>query len=104
MFQQTNEGICFRVKVIPKASRSELVEWENDELKIRLAAVPEKGEANTELMRYLADVLGIGKSKVQLVQGETSRHKRICVIEMTLNEIETKIQNCLRDSSPRKRK
>jgi len=28
MFQQTNQGICFKVKVIPKASRSELVKWE----------------------------------------------------------------------------
>jgi uncharacterized protein len=95
MFQQTNEGICFRVKVIPKASRSELVEWEKDELKVRLAAVPEKGEANTELVRYLADILEIGKSKIQLVQGETSRHKRVCVMGMALKEIEAKVQNCL---------
>lgn len=95
MFQQTNQRICFSVKVIPKASRSELVGWENDELKVRLAAVPAKGEANTELIRYLADVLAIGKSKVQLIQGDTSRHKRVCILEMALNEIQTKIQNCL---------
>lgn len=95
MFQQTNQGICFRVKVIPKASCSELVEWENDELKVRLAAVPEKGEANAELLRYLADILDIGKSKVLLVQGATSRHKRICVIGMALNAIKAKIQDCL---------
>jgi uncharacterized protein (TIGR00251 family) len=96
MLQQTNQGICFKVKVIPKASRSELVEWENDELKVRLAAVPEKGEANTELLRYLADILGVGKSKIQLVQGETSRHKRVCVAGLTLEDVRAIIQNHLK--------
>jgi uncharacterized protein (TIGR00251 family) len=93
MFQQTNQGICFKVKVIPKASRSEVVNWENDELKIRLAAVPEKGEANRELLRYLANILGIAKSNLQLVQGETSRHKRVCVTGLTLEEMQIKIQH-----------
>lgn len=94
MFQQTNQGICFKIKVIPKASHSECVEWENDELKIRLAAVPDKGQANCELIRYLADLFGIGKSKIQLVQGETSRHKRVCITGITIEEIQSKVQNC----------
>ncbi len=91
MFQQTNEGVSFKVKVIPKASRSEIVEWENDELKVRLAAVPEKGEANAELIKYLARMLGVGKSKVQLIQGETSRHKRVCIIGLPLEQIQEKL-------------
>jgi len=95
MFQQTNQGVCFRVNVIPKASRSEIVECNSDELKIRLAAVPEKGKANTELVRYLAHVLGIGKSKVELLRGETSRHKRVCIKGMALEEVQTKIQDYL---------
>lgn len=95
MFQQTNQGIFLKIKVIPKASRNECVEWENDELKIRLAAVPNKGEANTELVCYLADLFGIGKSNVQLVQGEKSRHKRVCITGITLEEIQSKVQYCL---------
>ena len=95
MFQQTNQGICFKVKVIPKASRSELVGWEKDELKVRLAALPEKGEANAELIRYLAHLLKLAKSNIQLVQGETSRHKRICITGMVLQEIQKKVQDYL---------
>jgi uncharacterized protein (TIGR00251 family) len=91
MFQQTNEGICFKVKVVPKASCHEIVGWESEELKIRLAAVPEKGEANGELIRFLAHQLGIGKSKVRLVQGETSRHKRICVSGLSVEQIQEKL-------------
>lgn len=91
MFQQTNQGIIVKVKVIPKAFRSEVVGWENDELKIRLAAVPDKGEANAELVRFLASLLKIGKSNIEIVQGETSRHKRICVSGLSLESLEKKL-------------
>lgn len=86
-----DEGVFLKVKVIPKASKSEIKGWENDELVIRLAAVPEKGEANDELIRYLAKVLGIGKSKIHLVQGEKSRHKRVCITELSLDSINQRI-------------
>lgn len=91
MFQITKQGICFKVKVIPKSSRSQIVGWEQDELKVRLAAVPEKGEANTELIRVLAEALEVGKSKVQLLSGETNRHKRVCVYDISLEEVEKKL-------------
>lgn len=87
MFQQINDGIVVKVKVIPKASRSAIVGWENDELKIRLAAVPEKGAANTELIRFLAALLGIAKSNIRLIQGETARHKRLCILGVTLETL-----------------
>ena len=91
MFQQTNEGITFKVKVIPKAFRSEIVGWEHDELKVRVAAVPEKGEANAELLRCFADILAVGRSKVQLVQGKTSRRKRVCITGLTLEQIQDRL-------------
>lgn len=87
MLQQTNEGILLKVKIIPKASRSEIVGWENGELKIRIAAIPEKGEANIELVRFLSKQLGIGKSKIELVKGQTSRHKCLCLKGVTLKEV-----------------
>jgi uncharacterized protein (TIGR00251 family) len=92
MLQQTNKGIVFRVKVIPKASRTEIVGWEKDELKIRVAAVPEKGEANTVLIKFLAHFFAIGHSKIQVVRGETSRHKQICIQDISLADIEDKIK------------
>lgn len=88
MFQQTNQGIVLKVKVIPKSSRSEIVGWEGEELKIRLAAVPDKGQANAELIRFLANLLKIGKSHVQLIQGDTSRHKRLCLTNISLDQLQ----------------
>ncbi len=65
------------VKVIPKASRTEIVGWEGDYLKIRVKGVPEKGEVNRALISFLADRLGIAKSQITLISGETSRLKRV---------------------------
>lgn len=92
MFQETNEGISFKVKVIPKASRSKVVGWENGELRVRLAAAPEKGEANVELLRYLAETFGMGKRAVRLMRGKTSRHKQICVVGISTEQFQEKLK------------
>lgn len=66
-----------QVKVIPKASRNEIVGWEDEELKIRIKAVQERGKANEMLIRFLADTLKIAKSQIEIARGETNRHKRL---------------------------
>lgn len=91
MFQQSKQGICIKVKVIPKASNNQILGWENGELKVRLAAVPEKGEANKELLRYLAEILGVSQSTLRLLRGEKSRHKHISITEVSLEKIQAKL-------------
>jgi uncharacterized protein len=90
MFQQTSDGTILAVKIIPKASRSEIVGWEKEELKIRIAAVPEKGEANEELVRFLAGVLDTAKSNIELMSGQTSRHKRLKRRQLSIAQLEEK--------------
>ena len=46
-------------KVVPRASRNGIAGWLGDELKIRVSAPPEKGEANKAVEDVLAKVLGI---------------------------------------------
>jgi uncharacterized protein len=46
-------------------------------LRARIAAVPEKGKANEELRTLLASYFGLPKSKVRIISGETSQHKRV---------------------------
>lgn len=90
--QQIDQGILLKVKVIPKSSKSQIVGWENGELKIRLAAVPEKGRANNELIAFLAKLLGVAKSNIQLVRGVKSCHKQLNIqgfsLELLSKEIE----------------
>ena len=69
-----------RVKVIPKSSKTELAGYLADGTwKIKIAAVPEKGKANRALCEFLAEHLGVAKSKVRIVSGETAHLKRVHV-------------------------
>lgn len=65
------------MKVIPKASKSEIIGWENEQLKVRLKAVPEKGKANEELIRVLAEYFNIPKSQITIIRGGKSRIKQV---------------------------
>ena len=71
-----------RVKVIPKSSKTELVGYLPDGTwKVKVAAAPEKGRANRALCQFLAEKLGVAKSRVRIVAGQTSHLKRIHVEE-----------------------
>lgn len=68
------------VKVTPGASRSEIIGWEEDPhagrvLKLRIAAPPVEGKANKEVAAFLAKKLGVPKSAVTLLHGDSSRVK-----------------------------
>ena len=70
------------MKVIPKSSKTELVGYLPDGTwKVKVAAAPEKGKANRALCDFLANHLGVAKSKVHIVSGETAQLKRIHVDE-----------------------
>lgn len=85
--QETKDGVIFGVKVIPKAHRNEIVGWENDELKVRIRAVPVKGEANQELLAFLAKVLHIAPSRITLLT-KTGRHKRMRIVGISPKDLE----------------
>lgn len=87
MLQKTKNGIIIPIKVIPKSQKNEVIGWENDELKIKIAAVPEKGNANDALVSFLAKYLKISKSCITLHSGEKSRHKRICIQGLTPDQL-----------------
>jgi uncharacterized protein (TIGR00251 family) len=71
-----------RIKVVPKSSKTEFAGYLPDGTwKVRVAAAPEKGKANRALCEFLAKHLGVAKSKIHIVAGETSQLKRIRVDE-----------------------
>jgi len=73
-----------QVKITPRSSKNAFEGWQGDVLRIRLHAVPKKGEANEELISFLSERLEIPKSHIRLVSGQTSRLKRIEIREMSL--------------------
>lgn len=72
-------AIRFEVHAKPKARQSAIVDTEADALAVRIAAPPVDGAANAELIRFLADVLGVPKRQVELLRGESARTKLIAV-------------------------
>jgi uncharacterized protein (TIGR00251 family) len=68
------------VKVIPKSSKTELTGYLPDGTwKVKVAAAPEKGKANRALCEFVAERLGVAKSRVRIAPGETSRLKRLYI-------------------------
>jgi len=84
-------GVTFAVRVVPRASRNEIVGVQGDALKVRLTAPPVEGRANEVLVAFLAQRLGVRKSQVEIVAGATSRQKIIRVIRLLAQEVEERL-------------
>ena len=65
-----------QIRVTPNSSKNELVE-ENGKLKLFLKAIPEKGKANKEIIKFFKKNYSL---KVEIKSGETSRNKVLKVI------------------------
>jgi uncharacterized protein len=80
-FQPTRQGYLLRLTVVPGAQRTQVVGLYGDRLKVRLAAPPEKGAANRELIDFLARALDLPKSSLNLTLGAQSRSKVVAVCD-----------------------
>jgi uncharacterized protein (TIGR00251 family) len=87
------------VKVTPNAGRNEITGWRDGALLVKVAAPPEKGKANQELVDFLSRALGVRKSAVAVVKGLTSRNKDIIIEGMSREEIENKLKSSLSTGS-----
>ncbi len=72
--------ITLTLHIQPGAKKTEFAGLHGDALKIRLAAPPVDGKANEALVKFVAEVLGLPKSAVNLKSGQTSRCKVLEVI------------------------
>jgi uncharacterized protein (TIGR00251 family) len=63
------------VKVIPSAPGNRIIGFRNSELVVKVAAAPQKGKANKELIVFLAQELGIPKRDIEILAGSSSQHK-----------------------------
>jgi uncharacterized protein len=72
-------AIRFDVQVVPRASRERIGPVVGDRLKVQLTAPPVDGAANDALRVFLARALGVSRTSVTIVRGETSRKKTVRV-------------------------
>lgn len=80
------------VYVQPRASKTQVAGRHDGRIKIRLAAPPVDGAANAELIRFVAARLGIAKSQVRLVSGESSRRKVLEIEGVAAETVELQLE------------
>jgi uncharacterized protein (TIGR00251 family) len=61
----------------PNARRSQLLPGPDGRWLVRLAAPPQDGQANAELVAFLAEIFGVPKRNVQLLSGHTAPFKKV---------------------------
>jgi uncharacterized protein (TIGR00251 family) len=85
--QPTATGVLLRLKIVPRASRTEIVGIQGDIVRMRLAAAPVDGAANEALIRFLAERFSIPRSAVRVVAGQTSRTKLVEITGATMEQV-----------------
>ena len=68
-------GTEIAVRVTPKASRNAVVVDEDDAIRVYVTTVPEDGKATAAVQKLLAKAVGVAKSRLELIRGQTSRDK-----------------------------
>ncbi|GAC1319330.1 MAG: hypothetical protein NVS3B11_07870 [Collimonas sp.] len=68
-------GVRLALQVTPNARKSQVVGPQEDVLKVRLQAQPIEGKANEALLRYLAELLDVPRSRIVITHGHTSKRK-----------------------------
>lgn len=75
MIKPFKDGTLIRLYIQPGASRSGWDKVFDDRQKVKIKAPPRDGEANLELIRFVADSFSISQSRVSIIRGESSRQK-----------------------------
>ena len=88
----TTEGVSLAVWVTPGTPRSEVVGVADGRLRVRLAAPAHEGKANAELIRLVAETLGVPRRQVDLGAGATGRRKLLQVRGVTLEEARRRLR------------
>ena len=86
---ETDGAITFAVRVVPRASRSEVAGEHDGALRVRVAAPPVEGAANVELARTLAHALGVPARAVEIVSGHASKTKIVRVAGATCERLQS---------------
>ncbi|OIP31409.1 hypothetical protein AUK22_01115 [bacterium CG2_30_54_10] len=73
-------GVSLQVKAVPRSSRTEIVDFQEDRCRIKVRAPPVEGEANAALVAFLAKVFSLPKSRVLLERGARGKQKNFLLV------------------------
>ena len=98
-FTEKADDLIFTVRVVPRASKSEIIGEHDGALKVRIHAPPVEGAANAELIKVLAKQFGVAKSAVEITGGYASKQKQVRVGGMSGAKFLNLIERPVNDSA-----
>jgi uncharacterized protein (TIGR00251 family) len=86
------KGAAIAVRVTPRSSKNEIVEIQSEgTIRIHITAPAHEGKANEELIEFLSDILGVPKSRIDIIAGANGRDKLVTVLDMNAEEVHGRI-------------
>jgi uncharacterized protein (TIGR00251 family) len=79
------------VRAQPGARRDGIQGEHAGALKVAVSAAPEQGKANKAIIEVLRKALGVKRSQIELLSGDTSRDKRFLVRGLSREELESRL-------------
>lgn len=90
--EETSGGVRLRIKVQPRASRTEIGGVRDGALHVKLTAPPADGAANKHLVEFFSKKLKIAKSHIEILSGEKGRHKRLFLQGVSASELKDRLE------------
>jgi len=84
--------VTLSLRVQPRASRNAVAGWTGDILNIRLTAPPVEGAANAACLKFLADLLDLPQSQLEILRGERSRTKVVQITGLSQEEVYARLK------------
>jgi uncharacterized protein (TIGR00251 family) len=85
-------GAALTIRVTPRSRKTEFGNvLEDGTLRVRVSEPPVEGKANKALIKFLAKVLNVRKSRVEIVAGEKGLDKIISILDISAGEVEKRI-------------
>ena len=81
------EGATFYVRAQPGGRKNAIRGTHDGALKVSVTAAPENGKANEAIVDLLCETLGLRRSRLALLSGQTDRRKRFLVRDVTVDEL-----------------
>lgn len=74
-----DQQVKLQIVAKPHAKKTAIIKISERGIHIAIHAKPHKGEANKELLEFLAEFFGVPKSQVNLQTGEGSKYKQVII-------------------------
>ena len=95
-FQDGRRGSALAIRVTPRSRKNEVTQFLGDgTVKVKLTAPPIDGKANKALIKFLAEILDVKQSEIEIIAGEKGRNKLVSIYGLDSETVNRRISGLL---------